>query len=256
MSLHNEKIVLQSIYTDEVRPLKARFVSSFLDDWEVNIEHWGTIGEGGGNFATRGYVELLRRRTNFLIDLIKERSGQILVWSDVDIQFFGRCEPFIRSALRSADLAFLAEDPARSEVSGGFVAIRCNASTQSFYAAVAATPFENLPFYDQSAVSQLLRSGQPAVSWTMLPGQFWAMSHLGPPPADIVLHHANCTRPFKRWGRPIGSIEAKLRQMDYVRRRTELRRNWPRLFGLRDDVASLLPSEGRRKARMLLWRGW
>lgn len=220
------KIKLYSIYTDEAIALKKNFIKTICDDWEINISYWGTIGEGGGNTWTAGWYNILRKRIEFLISKIKENDGRIIIWSDIDIQFFGTCGAYIIRAMQEKDIVFQSERSEQwpeKEVNGGFAVIRCNARTLSLYESVLQCDLENLPMGDQSAINDLLKDHRSDLRWDVLPRQFWAPSHGDHPPEDIVLHHANCTMPVIRHGKAIGSIELKLEQLKEMRK--HLRRN-------------------------------
>lgn len=219
------KIKLFTIYTDETVALKRNFVKTIRDDWELHISYWGTIGEGGGNTGTSGWYRLLRKRIAFLIEKIRENDNQIIVWSDIDIQFFGKCEAYIHRTIQERDIVFQSECSERwprKEINGGFAVMRCNPRTLSLYESVLQSDLENLPLGDQSAINDILKENRMGLRWDVLPRQFWAPSHGDDPPPDIVLHHANCTMPVTRHGKTIGSIELKLEQMKKMRKHVRL----------------------------------
>lgn len=211
---------IYSLYTDEVVELKSIFLNSIKDDWDVHIEHWGKIGEGDGNFATKGWHQIIRTKIRFLIEKIKENSGNIIIWSDIDIQFYRKCSDLIYSAIADNDIVFQTEWWPRKEVNCGFIVIRCNDVTLSLYELIWQSDLEKLPLSDQTAMNQILRESRIAVKWDVLPRQFWATSHYmfdsHMPPNDIVLHHANCTAPILRDGQLVGSIQLKLEQFKII----------------------------------------
>jgi len=211
-----------SIYTDEVEEIKRVFLDSIQDDWEVHIEYFGQAGEGKGDFQSQGWFSILKRKLNFLIGKIEENLGDVIIWSDLDIQFFAECTPLIRQAIAGKDIVFQAERwPKKEEVNVGFAVIRCNERTLALYRTASQLDLEKLPLGDQTAINDILAKNEFDIKWDILPNQFWAMSHYmydnSAPPSDVVLHHANCTVPQAVNGKHIGSIELKLQQLNLVK---------------------------------------
>ncbi|MCX5679584.1 MAG: putative nucleotide-diphospho-sugar transferase [Candidatus Omnitrophica bacterium] len=223
-----KKIKLYSIYTDEESILKDVFLKTIKDNWELNICHWGKLGRNNGDWGTPEFIALMRRRVEHLVGVIEKEQGETIIWSDIDIQFFGKCTDLIERALADKEIVFLSEHWPKKEVSAGFVAIRCNPKTLLFYKSVLKTDFEKLSYHDQSAVNNILTENAIGIKWDILPSQFWAMSHSEFPPLDIVLHHANVTFPCVKDGRTVGSVEQKIEQIkkirQYILRRR--RRKW------------------------------
>jgi len=213
------KMKIYSIYTDEMLPIKDIFLNSIKDeDWDVNVIYMGTAGEGGGDFATKGFKQLMKEKVRTIIKTIDDNMGDVIVWSDLDIQFFDKCSPLIEKAIDGKDIVFQAEhSPQKSEVNVGFSVIRCSQKTRALYEQIEKTDLTALPIAEQTAMNNLLRDNSIGVKWGLLPAEFWAMSHLMScgtnPPANIVLHHANGTMPSTRNGVYKGSIELKLEQL-------------------------------------------
>lgn len=235
-----EKIKLYSIYTDENSILRDFFLKSIQDDWEVKISYWGNAGEGGGSGFTLGWYNILRKRIGFLLDKIKENWGKIIIWSDIDIQFFGKCSGLISKSIIDKDIIFLSEHWPKKEVNGGFYVMRCNSKTLLFLESVLQTKIEELPRGDQTAMNDILKANIIGIKWDILPRQFWAMSHGWPPPISLVLHHANCTRPQIRNGSTIGSLEQKIEQLERVRKYVTLHKEWKWLFYVPDQTFFML----------------
>ena len=208
---------LYSIYTDEEAALKDIFVKSIKDPWGIHVSYWGRLGGDAQGWGTAEFVALMRRRIEFLIGTIKKEIGNIIIWSDIDIQFFRACTQAIEKAIDGKDMVFLAERWPLRKINAGFIVIRCSARTQAFFEAVLRMDFETMKYHDQSAINKLLKSGAPRVSWNILPRKFWAKSHAWMPPRDIAMHHANMTFPRIRNGKKIGCVELKLEQLSQVR---------------------------------------
>jgi hypothetical protein len=218
------KTKLYAIYTDEVKEIKDIFLESIQDDWDVNVEYFGKAGEGNGDFLSKGWCSIQRRKVEFQISKIKENWGDVIVWSDVDIQFFSKGSDLIGQAISGMDVVYQAEySPKKEEVNIGFAVIRCNERTLSLYESTLLRDIEGLPVADQTAINNILKENSIAgLKWFILPGQFWSMSHYlfnsSFPPDDVVLHHANCTVPKTINEKRIGSVELKLQQFDLVKK--------------------------------------
>ena len=234
------KVKLYSIYTEENSILKDIFLESIKDDWEIDISYCGKAGDGGGSGFTSGWHEIIRKKIKFLVDKIKENWGSIIIWADIDIQFFGKCSALINKSIIDKDIVFISEQWPKKEVNTGFFVMRCNPKTLSLLELVSQANMDNLPYADQSAANNILKDNTIGITWDILPRQFWAMSHGWPPPINIVLHHANCTRPKIINGRIIGSLEQKIQQLEKVRKYVTSRKEWKWLFYIHDQILLIL----------------
>lgn len=212
-----KKIKLFSIYTEETIELKDIFLRSIQDDWELNLVYWGKNGENG-NWGTQSFGKLIRSKLRFIIDTIEKNWDDIIIISDIDIQFFRKCTKIIEKQIKGYDILFQSENWPEKNINAGFMVIRCNKRSLGFYKAVYDKDIEKLKFFEQSAMNEILQENKQDLRWNILPAQFWAMSHQKKPPIDIVLHHANCTAPTIRNGKRIGSIELKLEQYYMIRK--------------------------------------
>lgn len=211
------KLKVYSVYTDETAVLKDIFLNSVKDDWDISMKYWEPVGNDG-DFGSPGFIKLLRHKMEYLIDLIQENSGNIIIWSDVDIQFFNPCNPLINKCMADNDILFQSELWPEKIINSGFMVIRCNASTSKLFEHASKEKMEEMKHVDQTAINNVLKGNCVNIKWDILPQQFWAMSHRTAPPKDIVIHHANCTTPIVRGGKKVGSIQLKLKQMEMVRK--------------------------------------
>ncbi len=211
-----KRIKLYSIYTEETKELKEIFLSSLQDDWEINMVSWGKAGEDG-NWGTNSFGKLMRKKTEFVIETVEKNQDEIIIFSDVDIQFFGKCSGIIETAIEDNDILFQSEIWPQKKINAGFIVAKCNDRTLNFFKSVSDIKLETLEFFEQSAMNMILDRNSLDLKWDVLPSQFWAMSHGGKPPLDIVLHHANCTMPTVRDGKKIGSMQLKKEQYKMVR---------------------------------------
>lgn len=231
-----EKIKLYSVYTDETEALKSIFLKSVKDDWEINIGYWGKAGEGRGDFRSPGWYKIVKKKIEFLIDKVRENWENVIIWSDIDLQFFGNSSDLINRAIVDKDMLFLSEHWPEKEINSGFFVMRCNSKTLSFLELVLRAKIEDLDFGDQSAINDILKYNEIGVKWDILPSQFWAQSHSPNPPLDVILHHANCTAPQMRDGKKVGSTELKIEQLKRIRRHVVLHRRWRWLFNIKNVI--------------------
>lgn len=211
------KLKVYSVYTNETAVLKDIFLNSIKDDWDISMKKWEPVGNDG-DFGSPGFIKLLRHKMEYLIELIQENFGNIIIWSDVDIQFFNPCTDLINACMADHDILFQAERWPEKEINSGFMVIRCNASTLVLFEHVLKAKMEEMRHIDQTAINNVLNSNCINIKWDVLPQQFWAFSHGPVPPRDVVMHHANCTIPIVRRGTRIGSIQLKIRQMEVIRK--------------------------------------
>ena len=210
------RIKLYSIFTEETNLLKDIFQKSLKDDWEIILTDWDKTGEDG-NWGTQSFGTLMRKKVNYMIEVVEKNIGNIIIFSDIDIQFFKKCNRLIEKSIENNDILFQSENWPEKRINAGFIVIRCNEKTIEFFREVSKVEFEKLRYFEQSAMSEILEKNTIGLRWDILPAQFWAMSHRLAPPHDIVLHHANCTEPIIRDGRKVGSIELKLEQYKIVK---------------------------------------
>lgn len=218
-------VKLYSIYTDEMLDLKNTFLESVKDDWDLTLDRF----EGGGHVLDEGWYDILKDRTVYIVNKIKENMGQVIVWCDIDVQFFRPCIQFIEEAIKDKDIVFL-DEGRNGHVNCGFVVIRCNEKTLALYEKVLQTDLKKHRLGDQGIINWMLLHEPTDLNWGVLPKQFWARSQGGVPPKDAVMHHANNTFascfPFKReslsWK---NTTDLKIAQLKNMKHYIEMSKN-------------------------------
>ncbi|CAL1139296.1 unnamed protein product [Cladocopium goreaui] len=204
------------------KPLRDQFVNSVVDEEielkETIVEDLNVIKQ-----RTAGGVPVYKFKTKLLLDALEDAGHEeILLISDVDIQFFGEVMPLVRQGIAGRDMCFQREFTELG-VNIGFVAIRRTAAAIDFWNQV----WEELPTgrHDQRIVNNLLYTEKmPALRWGCFPPEIWASSQafdggLGIP-KRIVLHHANwIIRDYASddSGADASNPTAKLRQLAELR---------------------------------------
>ena len=217
-----QRTKLFAISSPETADLERIFLGSLKDDWDVEIVRQPSFGGGNGDFRSESYFNALNFKVRSTLDLICKNLGRTIILSDIDIEFFRKCDAIIRAGLRSHDVLFQSEYwPSNGTINSGFVVIRCNERTLSFWEKVNSYSVKDFPLGDQSIINMLLRDSRCQLSWGMLPNAIYAQSHHFWP-LSIALYHANCTN-------GTASINRKIRQLEAVRTRVTKER----LFGYR-----------------------
>jgi len=148
------------------------------------------------------------------LDEERDQKDGMLVWSDVDIQFFDFSMPDLEETLARSgkDALFQQEgvvwaDGHREFNSGFFIFRRSEKMRAFFQAALEMMRGKECP-YDQHVMNRMLAQ-QPWIEWDCLSRRYYARTHGFPPPRDAILHHATCSLK--------NSVQAKIRQMRLVR---------------------------------------
>ncbi|MCB1129857.1 MAG: hypothetical protein KDN05_01935 [Verrucomicrobiae bacterium] len=204
---------LIAFHTDSHHALAGRFAASLKDpDISLEMVHLPTSGSGGGSFRSESWRNAVVMKIQKVTEWIKNHPDEILVCSDVDIQFFRPIRPVIEGLFqdRNLDIAFQAEHSGRSRpYNAGFIAMRCGLRSLALYEAMRDADISSHVLVDQDWINGNI--DKFPIRHSHLPHSFWAWSHgSGTLTKDIVLHHANCT---------VGkdSLVEKVVQLDHVR---------------------------------------
>ena len=191
----------------------------FLPTCPSDLEPTVLRGNVSGDYAwgRPGFCDAVRAKLDRLIEVIREHPDEVVIWSDVDIQFFGPCSVILQECMKGRDLMFQSEAwPPNGKVNAGFIVVRCNDRTSSVFQEARCRDFEGFEFHDQTAIQGLLDEKREGLCWGVLPARFWAYSHGGVPPDDIVLHHANME----------GVLVKKIEQLKAVRQYVMMRQRY------------------------------
>jgi len=170
--------------------------------------------QGAGDFLSREFIECICRKLDLILRSIRENDGDVIVWSDIDIQFVDVRPEILLEQLGEHDIAFQREGRKVTDINSGFLICRCHPRVAAFFARVKERLRQSMSTNEQYVINDLLREGGADVSWTYLPITYYARTHGWPPPRDLVLYHANAT-PGKN------GVQKKIRQfreLDFLRR--------------------------------------
>jgi hypothetical protein len=165
---------------------------------------------GGGDFLSPEFLQCIRRKITLIRESLIANSRSVILWSDVDIVFQKDMSGVILAAFDgNPDLRLLVQREARRlpDVNTGFLALRCSAETEDFFARVEARLASEPDKNEQAVVNDLLlRDGDP-ICWDYLPWSFYARTHGWPPPRETHLYHANYTKGADGVGQKIAQFE-------------------------------------------------
>jgi len=160
-----------------------------------------------GSFYQEGWDKTCFRKVEFFEEICKENFGDMFIFSDVDIQFFGKLKDAIVKELGDYDIA--CQDDVSHYCSGFFIC-RCNDRTLKM--------FQNMKeFYskeDQTSLNEQIH----ICKHKALSRRFFTFGHIMHHPwngedfdipDDILIHHAN-------W---VVGIEDKIKIMDVTRKK-------------------------------------
>ncbi|WP_158285024.1 putative nucleotide-diphospho-sugar transferase [Hoeflea marina] len=185
---------IYSCYTPSHEMLYREY---FLPSLPVQFEDHSTRFEivGSGDFGAPDFLRSIEAKIGLVLDSIAANAGQAIIWSDVDIVYFGDPLPIIAGLLtdQDIDIWFQKEHVGGSDdVNAGLILMRCNAAVEQLFRDALAMMRSTPGLNDQDAINRLIRK-QAAGKWAYLPLQFAARSQGWPPATDIVAYHANCT---------------------------------------------------------------
>lgn len=201
------------------------FRTSLQDEWNLIYHELQT--KAAADFATQSFKRIIHEKVSRLVTEIlgsEDPEGAFLL-SDIDIQFFRRCEPVVLQALDQHDIVFQKEHALGPEVNTGFMAMRPTSQVKDLWSEVEhrlARSLEDSEFVNEQQIVNMLLPTRTSLKWSTFPDEVWAWSnsniHLNSENfPNILLHHANCTAP--RGNKT--SLELKVEQMDLVKQRYE-----------------------------------
>ena len=194
--------------------------------------------QSSGVFATAGYLECLQQKVRLVTASLREHSGELVVWSDVDIVFFDPATPDdLRRLMESSgcDLLFMREGRTGATVNGGFYVCRANERTVAFFEGVSLYLTAHPTLLDQDAINHTLPGSESRLRWGHLPSGYYARTHGWPPPRRLTCYHANETT-------GADNLQQKIRQFADLR--------WIRRYGWPAVLWTMLLKVPKRLRRL------
>jgi len=163
-----------------------------------------------GEFYSEGWDKACYQKVQFFIKACQENLGTHFIYSDVDIQFFGKIKQTMIEELGDYDIA--CQNDTGSYYCSGFFICKANDRTLNMF----KTMSENYNSEDQTTLNQQIH----LVKSKFLSRRFFTVAHSTNSvwngqdfylPNDILMHHANWT----------SGIDNKIKLLDFVRKKFE-----------------------------------
>ena len=102
-----KRIKLFAIFSEENKVLKEQWFSKSLkDDFDLYVRNIGQISDKDVNHRDSEWYRALKAKIFCINQAIQENMGDVIVFSDVDIQFFRKTELIIKACLKEMTLFF------------------------------------------------------------------------------------------------------------------------------------------------------
>lgn len=203
----NKRVKLYAFYNSDFKKLKERFSRTLKDDYEVICEQQDLRVD---EKVWCGGETVWLFKTRFILDAIKANWNDVIIISDIDIQFFKPTLGIVSKSIAMRDIVFQRNAPlGHVKINIGFMAIRCNERCLTMFEWVLTKIMETKK-HDQQLVQAYLKDPSNRINYGLFPKKIFAYNpiatHYGLT-YGIVLHHAI-------WAR---SEPEKLSQMEKIR---------------------------------------
>jgi hypothetical protein len=150
---------------------------------------------GEGHYNSIQFVPCVVKKVELILQSLHEHADSVIIWADVDIQFYRLTPDIAMAELGDRDIAFQAAGVPANEINSGFFICRCNDRVIKFFEKVRhGLANEYAGELEEVVINKLLPTlSDRELSWCQLPRRFYARSNRWPPPHDLVLYHANST---------------------------------------------------------------
>jgi hypothetical protein len=169
------------------------FLPTVPSSFTVHPEIIAMFGEG--HYDSPQFVPCVVKKVDLILQSLRENAGDVIIWSDVDIQFYKFAPNIALTELADHDIAFQAAGVPATDINSGFFICRCNDRVIRFFEEVRRRLLNECAGEIEERVMNKLLPGlnERDLSWCFLPRRFYARSNYWPPPRNLVLYHANST---------------------------------------------------------------
>src|SRR5262245_17990581 len=99
------KLPIYTLYTPSHEVLlQGFFLPSLPKNMDLRLHSFDTPKMR--NFRDNGFLRAIRQKLDLVVESIRENDNDLIVWADVDIQFFGPLAPVVRGSMKDYDLCF------------------------------------------------------------------------------------------------------------------------------------------------------
>lgn len=184
---------LYAVVTPSHRSLYERFFLPSLDTNAFELNPCVLEQDGAGEFLADDFKNCIRFKLEKILGSIHQNPGAIVVWSDVDVQFFGLQPDHILSYFDQAtDFVAQRWSLAGDGICGGFYAIQSSPRMYEFFVEVSNLTRDKTGGNEQEAINLALKTSPIRVQWRFFGPEFYSRSHGIRIPPNALLHHATC----------------------------------------------------------------
>ncbi len=148
---------------------------------------------GSGDFMSPEFVKSISRKIDLILESLEANRGEVVIWADVDIQFFDLRPAGVLEELGDCDIVFQHEGRNTADVNTGFFACRCNEAVRAFFGRVRDVFHSGPRTNEQGVINKLLQEEAHGLRWGYFSFRYYARTHGWPPPRGMALYHANYT---------------------------------------------------------------
>jgi len=178
------------------------FIKSFPhEEFNLNIQ----LDEQkcpSGNYHSEGYAESCLLKVNMLVNACKNNMNSYFVFSDIDVQFFGKIKDVLLQELDDYDIACQSDN---HEYCAGFFICKCNEKTLHLFESMSKDLQSNLSNLNMDCQFMLNKyipileikakklSHKFITIGNLQSGVWDENKSVAQFPKDILMHHANFT---------------------------------------------------------------
>jgi len=214
---------LYCVITPSHRSLYQRFFVPSLARSEFELQAFWLDQAGNGEFLADDFTNCIKFKLAKIRESIQQNRGEIIVWSDIDIQFFG-LRPDHILAYFDPETDFVAQrlNSRDDVICGGFYAIRCSIKMTDFFDRVTLVTHKETGGNEQEAINSVLAIAPNSINSRLFGSEFYARSHGIRIPPDARLHHATCVVQ----GDSIRQKTQMLEALQHFDQWSPLKKNW------------------------------
>lgn len=204
---------IYTYYTSSHKPFFDNYFSKTVQDLEI-VSVYGDQECPTGSYYKDGWKDTTMKKVDVFIKACSENLGDVFVYSDVDIQFFGPLKQVLLDELGDFDIAI--QNDHLGGMCSGFFVCRANENTLKMFQSMKDNESKYLE--DQHALNMNLHF----VKFKPLSDRFWTFginktqwkNQNFDIPEGILMHHANWTE----------GIQNKTTLLNFVRQKYEMKK--------------------------------
>ncbi len=200
-----QPVILCTYFTESHKTLAHEWMlPSIKDDFTIIIGNGEQVCPNASYFSP-GWTKTTLDKVNFIISVIENNMGAIVIFADTDIIFFRPIKKQIIDLLEEKEFVVQKDAPDKTLCSG-FFALKANTKTLQLWQAVQGYMEKNSSKCDQWGLNNFLNPHKNSfdIAWSFLPtehfcggGTFkkrlWKPGRKAIVPSNVAMFHANYT---------------------------------------------------------------